>query len=287
MKLSNCIIQIQHPRKTLDFYQKNLGATFIRSQQEKTHTNYHLSFSNSDFELILSYQHIVNIPVYEENLTDNYWKYSLFVNDIKTVFDCLCQENHQMGEPFQLGQIGYLAHTQDCEFHKIEFIQKTFKDCPIQKTKTTAFPLKEQPIFGLITIRSKDPIKSIHFYETFCEMKLLVRMHVDRGNGFSLYFLGDKNMTPPSSNIDAIENREWMYQQKSCFIEIQYHWNSEHDQDFNLIRNPLGLQSIGFKTPSLLASKNQLSNYAEEVKIINDTLEINSPDGHLIVFYSS
>ena len=65
------------------------------------------------------------------------------------------------------------------------------------------------------------------------DLKLLVRMYVKRGAGFTLYFLGDKKLQPPNPDIDAIENREWMYQQSHLFIEIQHYWSSEFDDEFS------------------------------------------------------
>ncbi|WP_290672028.1 hypothetical protein [Kordia sp.] len=62
----------------------------------------------------------------------------------------------------------------------------------------------------MFTIRTKDPLKIIAFYENILDLKLFVRMYVDRGIGFTLYFLGDKNLQAPNPDIDALENIEWM-----------------------------------------------------------------------------
>ena len=148
-------------------------------------------------------------------------------------------------------------HTKDTENYSIEYIQKFFKNNSKPTTNIESLPLKEAPVFGLITLRTRDPLKSIKFYEHLFELKFLVRMYVDHGNGrgFTLYFLGPKHLQPPNElDIDAIENREWMYQQKESFIELQYHWGTE--QDFNLEYSDrsdkvIGLKGIVFETSDL------------------------------------
>ncbi|WP_074408459.1 hypothetical protein [Aquimarina megaterium] len=146
-------------------------------------------------------------------------------------------------------------HAKDIENYQIEFIQKTFKQNTPSYLKTSkTYPLYQLPTMGLITLRTTDPIKSIRFYESFFGMKLLVRMYVNRSNGFTLYFLGDNNLVVPNPDIDAIENREWMYQQNSTFIELQYYWGSEHQKGFKLQTiedEPIGFAGVKFETRDL------------------------------------
>lgn len=90
-------------------------------------------------------------------------------------------------------------------------------------------------------------------------------------------------MKAPSPDIDAIENREWMYQQEHLFIEIQHYWNSEHDSDFILnTSQENGLQSINFKgdLESLeeRLKKNRIPFHQEKDKVIFKTI-----DNHTII----
>lgn len=272
MKLNSFTLQVFKPKQTLDFYTKILGLHLLNEFSEDDSIYYNLGFTNKDFYIQLRFTPSLSKVSYQLDAADNYWKYSLFVDDIQKQHQEIGNKNHKIGAPFQFGNIGYLAHTADIENHQIEYIQKTFKqNTPkqIEDNKTT---------LGLLTIRTKDPLKSIRFYEDILDLKLFVRMYVDRGNGFTLYFLGHKDLKAPSSNIDATENREWMYQQSHLFIEIQHYWNSEYDTDFSLksTRNN-GLKSINFSgnldVLKERLTKNNILFHQEEDRIRFETID--------------
>lgn len=274
MKLHSFTLQIFEPKRILSFYIHVLGFKLLNEYSENESTYYELGFANIHFYLQLKYTPTLEKITYKEKVTDNYWKYSIFVNDIQRVYKKLKEKEVTIGKPFQFGDIGYLSHTVDLENHQIEFIQKTFK----QNTPNSNNSLLEKPELGLITIRTKDPIKSIKFFEVILDLKLFVRMYVDRGKGFTLYFLGNKNLQVPNPDIDAIENREWMYQQNHLFIEIQHYWNSEYDIDFSL--KPTegnGLKSINFSGSLNVIKerlmKNKISFHQEKDKIIFETID--------------
>lgn len=239
MQLFGFQLVIQHPKKTLAFYTKTLGMTLFDLTENDTQSIYIVGF-HQEQTLQLVYDKTKKLPPYTLQPTDNYWKFSLFVDDIQAVYQRLTATNHSVGEPYQFGDIGYLAHTLDTENHQIEFIQKTFKDTP------RPVALVKNPALGLLTLRTADSMKSIRLFEDVLAMKLHVRMHVERGGGFSLYFLGDNNLTPPSGDMDALENREWLYQQRHLFIELQHYWGSDHADDFSLNTADSPLQQLCF-----------------------------------------
>lgn len=257
----------------------------VDTNRNANETSYILEFPNgkTQLELIHDRNGAITDP-YQEKRTDNYWKYSLFVDDIQRVYHNLQDKNHVVGEAYQFGNIGYLSHTKDPENHQIEFIQKTFeKDTPVTENDSR-YPLLESPVMGLITIRSVDPLRSIRFYEAFFEMKLYVRMYVDRGSGFTLYFLGRKGLNPPNPDMDAIENRTWMYQQNEPFIEIQYYWGSEYATDFVLETDtPLGFRGMVFKSNAMAQFKERFLKSNIPIETSSEgTIKITSPDGHTI-----
>ena len=296
MRLKALQLKTQDPEKAVDFYLNILGMQLVQTyQSDKTLINV-LQFSKStttQLELHFDKQQQHFKSKYQQESHDVYWKYSLFVDNIQQVYSTLNGQIKEINEPFQFGNIGYLMHTKDIENYQIEFIQKTFKQStslPIKANKT--FPLYELPVMGLITLRTKDPVKSIHFYETFFGMKLLVRMYVDRNNGFTLYFLGDNGLIAPNPDIDAIENREWMYQQNSAFIELQYYWNSEHQEEFELQtkeEEPIGFKGVKFETKDLEKVKSDLLekniSFRSNVNVIQsrNEIQIMSPDKYPII----
>ena len=78
------------------------------------------------------------------------------------------------------------------------------------------------------------------FYRGSLGMKLLVREDVSQF-GFVLYFLAFTDEKPPNPNVDAVENREWLYQRPYTVLELQvFQDGSEHKFV------PLDDQSFGF-----------------------------------------
>lgn len=280
MKLRSFTLQIFNPEQTLAFYTNILGFAVLDQFSENNTTYYNLGFKNTDFYIQLKHTPSLKKIEYQEKTTDNYWKYSLFVDDIQKVYRNLKEQNYHIGEPFQFGDIGYLSHTTDNENHKIELIRKTFQQNKLLQTK-------EECMLGLLTIRTKDPIKIIKLYEDILDLKLFVRMYVNRGKGFTLYFLGHKDLQVPSPDIDAIENREWMYQQSHLFIEIQHYWNSEYNDDFFLDSSKEnGLQTINF-TGNLDILKKRLIANKLAFQENGDKITFETIDHHTIVLTQS
>ncbi|MGY0400167.1 MAG: hypothetical protein ACWIPH_09635 [Ostreibacterium sp.] len=249
-------MQIHYPEKSIFFYTEVLGMALVDTQKNKAKTLYILQYKNSNHQITLLHDSACKVMDYEQTAVDNYWKYSLFVNNIGQVYQQLISNKSTIGMPFQFGNIGYLAHTQDVENHQLEFIQKTFKQNTRPCIPDNDDFLKESPVLGLLTIRTKDPLKSIKLFEDVLGLKLLVRMYVDRNGGFALYFLGDKRLKAPNPDIDAIENREWMYQQNHLFIEIQYYRDSLYNPDFKLNKAGNGLQTIDFQGDTIKIIQN-------------------------------
>lgn len=281
MKLTGFQLAIQHPEKTVAFYTQVLGMSLNHTEKNDNRVIYTLGFAKDEPQLQLLYDSNQTLSPYALHPQDNYWKYSIFVEDIQAVYQRLTAQNHPIGEPYQFGDIGYLAHTVDTENHQIEFIQKTFKNSSLTSPTTD-----KNPVLGLLTLRTIDPMQSIRQFEEVLAMKLHVRMHVERGGGFSLYFLGDKQLTPPSSDIDALENREWLYQQRHLFIELQHYWGSDHATDFSLNSDNNALQQLNF-TGDLSGVGTRLNRhltaFEQTTEATSEQIHFESTDKHRVV----
>lgn len=290
IKIVRLQLKTTQPEKALKFYIKILQMQLVRTVENDDEAHYILAFKGDTMQLALVYNKKETLLYdYREERYDNYWKYSLFINDIQSMYELLVQEGVPVSTPYQFGNIGYLSHTQDEEHYQIEFIQKSFKDNELP-AHLSAAASENIPTFGLITLRTKDPVKSIQFYETFFDLKLFVRMYVDKGNGFTLYFLGNKDLKPPVNDIDALENREWMYQQKATFIELQHYWGSEYQKDFEFQTKetlPMGLDSIHFKAQSIQDFETEIKEipYQKHYNNLGQQVEIHmlSPDRHKLI----
>lgn len=282
MKFTGFSLHISNPEVTIPFYLDILGFDLVNESIQGNKTIFTIRNAQQSHTLDLVYDSENSEGVYTQYPDDNYWKFSLFVGDILRTQQQLNSNKHTTKEAYQFGQIGYLMHTADLERHQVEFIQKTFKENTKAIAPDNTYFLKEQPILGLLTIRTKDPIQSIRFFEGVLDLKLLVRMYVNRGKGFTLYFLGDKDLVAPNPAIDAIENREWMYQQNELFIEIQYYWESEYDDSFKLNQNSKGLQTINF-TGDTTILKTKLSKQNIRFEENDKSITFKSIDDHTIV----
>ncbi len=272
MQLHSFTLQITEAQETLAFYTDVLGFTLFDTLSTTNATIYKLGFEHTGSYLLLAES--TSTEPYQEVASDSYWKYSIFVNDIEKNYQEIRQKGYEIGQPYQFGDIGYLSHTKDSENHVVEFIQKSF-----QQNKILDTPQKN--VLGLLTLRTKDPLKIIRFYEDIFELKLFVRMYVNRGKGFSLFFLGSKNLKAPSPDIDAIENRKWMYQQNHLFIEIQHYWNSEYDEEFELTTPKNGLQKVNF-IGDLTSLKQRLIDHQIEFQEVENSISIETIDRYSI-----
>ena len=294
VKLSSLRLKTGNPGPALEFYTKILGMTLKGQRENERSAAYELQYPGQESALELIHDRTTSaVESYQQEKSDNYWKFSLFVDDIQQAYRFLMGRGVPTNEPHQFGDIGYLMHTQDHENYQLEFIQKTFQHNSPGGPGAGESPDRiGRPLLGLITIRTRDPMKSIHFYESCLGMKMLVRMYVNRGDGFTLYFLGTKDLRPPNPDWDAIENREWLYQQQETFIELQYYWGSEYREGFALKANhssSMGLDGIKFRSGDLEATKRGLSeNDIDFTTAADDAtrrpgIRLLSPDAHRIV----
>ena len=81
-------------------------------------------------------------------------------------------------------------------------------------------------MIGQITTRITEPTQSLDFYQKVLGMKLLSIQPVKRYN-YTLYFLAYTEETPPNADLEAAENREWLWQRPYTTLELQHRWGSE------------------------------------------------------------
>ena len=93
-------------------------------------------------------------------------------------------------------------------------------------------------------------------------MKLLSKMDVHQ-RGFELYFLGYTKESLPNKNIDAIENRQWLWKRGFTMIELQYILSSKDDENF---KYETGI-STGFESFSILRDEEKTTYDPDGYKI--------------------
>ncbi|MGH1492140.1 MAG: VOC family protein [Acidimicrobiales bacterium] len=150
---------------------------------------------------------------------DNYWKIALSVPNIELAWAQLQEAGVSCSEPEQFRDIGYLAHATDPAGFTVELIDHWFEgDRPAAMYDKTL--LGGGAHLSLITLRTAD-IAAIEPDFLRWGMTPLAVQPVEP-YGFTLYFYAFTDERPPSANLQAIENRPWLYQRPYSVLEIQH-----------------------------------------------------------------
>ena len=195
-----------------------------------------------------------NAP-YEPGPNDLYWKIALSVPNIELACRQLVDKGITVGTPEQFQDIGYLAHFTDPEGFTIELIEHWFKG---QRQDEAIEPdsLGGGVHINLLTLRTANIDNIIELSRNW-GMKLLSIQPVENYN-FTLYFFAFTSDTPPSSDLQALENRAWLYQRKYTVLEIQ------HRHSHSIIRPPAA-QQAGYAGAVFASEKGEV--YSEELRI--------------------
>ena len=184
---------------------------------------------------------------YTHNKKDTYWKIGITLPDVDLACRRLNAKGIAVSEPAQFRDIGYLCHLSDPEGFCIELLQHDFEanfhPTPVDPRQ----PLGSKPNLGQITLRVKDIEANLHFYCNLLGMKLLSRQAVEP-YGFTLYFLGCTDENPPNTDLDAVDNREWLWKRPYTTLELQ-HFPDRNVPHFQYRRHGLdepGFRGLGF-----------------------------------------
>ena len=150
---------------------------------------------------------------------DLYWKIALSVPNIELACEQLRAKGVAVSDPVQFRDVGYLAKFTDPEGFVIELIDHWFKgERPDDHAESQL--LADRAHLSLLTLRSAD-IVPIQQACADWGMKPLSVQRVE-SHGFTLYFFAFTDETPPSPDLEAIENRAWTYRRPYTVLEIQH-----------------------------------------------------------------
>lgn len=171
---------------------------------------------------------------YRLTSNDLYWKIALAVPNIELACQQLLARGVKVGTPRQFQDIGYLAHFKDPEGFTIELIEHWFQG---QRQPEAIEP----DTFGggahlnLLTLRTTN-IDNIIRQCCNWGMKQLSIQPVE-SHGFTLFFFAFTQESPPSMDLQALENREWLYQRRYTILEVQ------HVHSGTIIKRPTAKQA--------------------------------------------
>jgi hypothetical protein len=119
-------------------------------------------------------------------------------------------------------------------------------------------------------------------------MTLLSKQSVEP-YGFTLYFLASCDERPPLPDLEAVENREWLWQRPYPTLELQHHWGGDtpdgpyRTQD----AQPLGFAGLVFSCGDFEARVAALRAAGLSVVVDQGDAQITDPDGTRIWLLSA
>jgi catechol 2,3-dioxygenase-like lactoylglutathione lyase family enzyme len=151
-----------------------------------------------------------------------YWKIGIGLEDVALGQTKIMTKGTQVSDPHQFQEIGYLCHLKDSAGFSLELLQDTFEKNFVKPAERPEMTLGQPGKIGQITIRSSNIDKTLALYEKILGMKMLSIQEVSQ-YGFTLYFLAYTDESPPNpDDLNAVDNREWLWQRPYTTLEIQY-----------------------------------------------------------------
>ena len=222
LELSEIHLDITDPAPMLEFYIDRLGMR-LKSQKassDESTTVYTMGFARgADTVLRHSHStHNINVAAPIENSV--YWKIGITLPDVTLARNKLIEGGIAVTEPCQFHDIGYLCHLDDPEGNCIELLQHTFEQTSVLKQPPSALPLGQLATLGQVSLNVRDIDSSLAFYRSELGLRLLSRQEVP-GRSFTLFFLADTKDALPHHSIDAVQNREWLWQRPYTLLELR------------------------------------------------------------------
>lgn len=245
-------LRIGEPVRSLAFYRQVLGMRLFAERQDGTAVHYLLGYAEGESKLELVYRPdqppIENLKS-AENLV-GYWKIGLTLADVDLARQRLIGAGVDVSVPRQFRDIGYLCHLTDPDGYVIELLQQTFEANYRPFVPQPAYPLGCPATLAHITLRVKDAEQSLRFYQDRLGMRLLSRQVVEPYR-FTLYFLAYTAESPPHEDLDAVENREWLWRRPYTVLELQHSWDMEQEDLVYLTDEGTGFCGLSIAVPDL------------------------------------
>ena len=151
--------------------------------------------------------------------SDLYWKIAISVPNIELAYAQLQSRGVRVSGPKQFRDVGYLALFDDPEGFSVELIDHAFQG------ERSGKPHDESLLGGgahlsLVTLRTAD-IETVEAELLRWGMRPLSVQPVTP-YCFTLYFYAFTDEMRPNPDLEAIENRVWVYQRPYTVLELQH-----------------------------------------------------------------
>ncbi len=195
-------------------------------------------FFDSDACILRLVHAEVSCP-YASSPRDRYWKIGITLPDLDAAYQYLTSRGVGVSRPHQFEDIGYMSHMTDPEGFQIELLQHTFAGQAKTAQADPEAPFSEAAI-GQVTLRTTNLERDLKRFHSENGMRLLSVQRLTH-YGFDLYFLAKTVEIPPASDLEAVENRPWLWQRTYVTLELQH----IHESDVPLTIPPKG--QVGYQ----------------------------------------
>lgn len=162
---------------------------------------------------------VADVTAFESQPNDFYWKIGLTVRDLDAAVEHLRSQGLDVPTARQFRDIGYMTKISDPSGFPIELLQQGFAGNPLPLGG--GHPIGTQATFAHITLRVTDLAPSTQFFGEALGMRLMSIQPVPE-YGFCLYFYAWSDEMLPDSDLEAVANREWLWQRPYTLIELQH-----------------------------------------------------------------
>ena len=231
MRLSGVLLRSGAPAASLAFYRERLGMAPRPDSGDRQGRRHVLGFPGPDRQdAALELWHEPEtgragpaLAPYRHGRDEVYWKIGITLPDLALARKALLAAGESVDEARQFRDIGYLCHLADPEGFQIELLQHRFEANHRPQEADPAHRLGSRPTLGQATLRVTDIEAALGFYRDRLGLRLLSVQPV-APHGFTLYFLADTRERPPRADLEAVENREWLWQRPYSTLELQHLW---------------------------------------------------------------
>lgn len=210
MSLKTLHLGVADLNRSLAFYRDLLGMEVLQAGAERVVLSY------GQISLTLWWR--PDSEPYRAGPRDRYWKIGLTLPDVDRAVERL-RRHWRVSDPKQFLDIGYLCHLHDPDGYTVELLQHRFLAnqvfCPDDGSA-----LGGPVTLGQVTLR----VGRLDDWLERCRrlgLSLLSVQPVPRYQ-FTLYFLAFTQERPPNPDLQAVGNREWLWQRPYTTLELQH-----------------------------------------------------------------
>lgn len=211
MKLARNRLQVRNAPDLADFYCRLLGMRALGSSDTS-------AFGYNALQCLLEF-HEGNGGPYLAKESDCYWKIGITLRNLDSAAVYLREQGWPVSSPRQFRDIGYMCHLRDPEGFAIELLQQGFEGN--EAPAGAGHPIGGQATLAHVTLRTNDIAAARQLCERGLGMRLMSVQPVPE-RGFTLYFYGWSSEALPNPDLEAVQNREWLWARPYTLLELQH-----------------------------------------------------------------